>query len=133
MPKFYVKSGPIQLIFDAPTAEAAAVKAFQWTCDKQAEIQAKSPLDRMLEAEERGWQLWDEIAVSERGFGRRGVFVFLTGTAGSCYGAPHELNLKAAASARQAHADQRRKYNDRPYIQHPARVAGRVAGRSQRP
>lgn len=37
------------------------------------------------------------------------------------------LILKAAAVARRAHADQRRKYNDRPYIQHPARVAGRVA------
>ena len=35
--------------------------------------------------------------------------------------------LKAAAFARQAHAGQRRKYNDRPYIVHPARVAGRVA------
>jgi (p)ppGpp synthase/HD superfamily hydrolase len=37
------------------------------------------------------------------------------------------LILKAAAFARQAHDGQRRKYNDRPYIQHPARVAGRVA------
>ena len=37
------------------------------------------------------------------------------------------LILKAAAFARRAHADQRRKYNDRPYIQHPARVAGRMA------
>ena len=37
------------------------------------------------------------------------------------------LILKAASFARCAHADQRRKYNDRPYIQHPARVAGRVA------
>ena len=35
--------------------------------------------------------------------------------------------LKAAAFARQAHEGQRRKYNDRPYINHPARVAGRVA------
>ncbi len=35
--------------------------------------------------------------------------------------------LKAAAFARQAHDGQRRKYNDRPYIAHPARVAGRVA------
>jgi (p)ppGpp synthase/HD superfamily hydrolase len=35
--------------------------------------------------------------------------------------------LKAAAFARQAHAGQNRKYHDRPYIQHPARVAGRVA------
>jgi hypothetical protein len=24
----------------------------------------------MLEAEERGWQLWDEISVNEQGFGR---------------------------------------------------------------
>ncbi|NLS97481.1 MAG: hypothetical protein GXX96_35525 [Planctomycetaceae bacterium] len=70
MPKFYVESGPIHLILDAATAEEAAVKAFQWTCDKQAEIQAVSPLDHMLEAEERGWQLWDEIAVNEQGFGR---------------------------------------------------------------
>ena len=37
------------------------------------------------------------------------------------------LILKAASFARCAHAEQRRKYNDRPYIQHPARVAGRVA------
>jgi len=71
MAKFYAESGPIRLIFDATTAEQAAVKAFQWSCDKQAEIQAESPLDHMLEAQERGWQLWDEIAVSERGFGRR--------------------------------------------------------------
>lgn len=35
--------------------------------------------------------------------------------------------LKAAAFARQAHAGQMRKYRDRPYIVHPARVAGRVA------
>jgi len=41
------------------------------------------------------------------------------------------LILKAAAFARQAHDGQRRKYNDRPYIQHPARVAGRVAARPQ--
>jgi len=70
VPKFYVESGPIHLILDAATAEKAAVKAFQWTCDKQTEIQAVSPLDHMLEAEERGWQLWDEIAVNEQGFGR---------------------------------------------------------------
>lgn len=35
--------------------------------------------------------------------------------------------LKAAAFSRQAHAGQRRKYNDLPYAIHPARVAGRVA------
>ena len=70
MPKFYVESGPIQLIFDAATAEQAAVMAFQWTCDKQAEIEAASPLDHVLEAEERGWQLGDEVGVNERGFDR---------------------------------------------------------------
>ena len=78
MPKSYVESGPIRLIFDATTAEEAAVKAFQWTCDKQAEIQAESPLDHMLEAEERGWQLWDEISVNEQGFGRWDGDVFNT-------------------------------------------------------
>jgi len=37
------------------------------------------------------------------------------------------LILKAAALAREAHSGQRRKYNDLPYVVHPARVAGRVA------
>jgi (p)ppGpp synthase/HD superfamily hydrolase len=35
--------------------------------------------------------------------------------------------LKAAAFARHAHDGQRRKYNRRPFVQHPARVAGRAA------
>ena len=34
--------------------------------------------------------------------------------------------LRAAQFARQAHEGQRRKCNDRPYIEHPARVAARV-------
>jgi hypothetical protein len=70
MPKYYVESGPVRLIFDALTAEQAAVMAFQWTCDKQAEIDAASPLDHLLEAEERGWQVGDEVPVNEQGFGR---------------------------------------------------------------
>ena len=70
MPKFYVESGPIRLIFDADAAEQAAVMAFQWTCDKQVEIEAASPLDHVLEAEVRGWQLCDEVTVNEQGFGR---------------------------------------------------------------
>jgi hypothetical protein len=78
MPKFYVESGPIRLIFDAATAEQAAVMAFQWSCDKQVEIQAESPLNHMLVAEERGWQLWDEISVNEQGFGRWDGEVFDT-------------------------------------------------------
>jgi hypothetical protein len=69
MPKFYVESGPIQLIFAASTAEQAAVTAFQWTCDKQAEIEALTPLDHLLEAEDRGCQLGDEVTVNEQGFG----------------------------------------------------------------
>ncbi len=32
----------------------------------------------MLEAEDRGWQLWDEIAVNEQGFGRWDGEVFDT-------------------------------------------------------
>jgi hypothetical protein len=78
MPKFYVESGPVRLIFDATTAEQAAVMAFQWTCDKQVEIEAASPLDHVLEAEERGWQLWDEVTVNEQGFGRGDSEVFET-------------------------------------------------------
>jgi hypothetical protein len=78
MSKFYVESGPIRLIFDADTAERAAVMAFQWTCDKQVEIEAASPLDHVLEAEQRGWQLGDEVWVSEQGFGRWDGEVFET-------------------------------------------------------
>jgi hypothetical protein len=78
MPKFYVESGRIRLIFDATNALQAAAMAFQWTCDKQAEIQAATPLDHLLEAEERGWQLADEVAVNERGFGRWDGEVFDT-------------------------------------------------------
>jgi len=63
MPKYYVQSGPVQLIFDAADAEQAAVMAFQWTCDKQPEIEAATPLDHVIEAEERGWQLGDDIVV----------------------------------------------------------------------
>ena len=78
VPKFYVESGPIRLIYDAATAEQAAVMAFQWTCDKQAEIEAASPLDHVLEAEERGWQLGDEVWVNEQGFSRWDGEVFQT-------------------------------------------------------
>jgi hypothetical protein len=78
MPKFYVQSGSVRLIFDAADAEQAAVMAFQWTCDKQAEIEAASPLDHVLIAEQRGWQLEDEVVVNEQGFGRRDGQVFDT-------------------------------------------------------
>ncbi len=78
MPKFYIESGPVRLIFDAGNAEQAAVKAFQWTCDRQAEIEAASPLDHLMQANEGGWQLADEVWVSERGFGRWDADVFDT-------------------------------------------------------
>jgi hypothetical protein len=78
VPKFYVESGSVRLIFDAATAEQAAVMAFQWTCDRQAEIEAASPLDHVLEAEERGWQLGDEVRVNEQGFSRWDGEVFQT-------------------------------------------------------
>lgn len=78
MPKFYVESGPVRLIFDAATAEQAAVMAFQWTCDKQVEIEAASPLEHVLEAEVQGWQLGDDVWVSEQGFGRWDADVFDT-------------------------------------------------------
>ena len=78
MPKFYIQSGPVRLIFDAADAEQAAVMAFQWTCDQQAEIEAASPLDHVLVAEQRGWQLADEVVVNEQGFNRRDGQVFDT-------------------------------------------------------
>jgi hypothetical protein len=78
MPKFYVQSGPVRLIFDAANAEQAAVLAFQWTCDQQAEIEAASPLDHVLIAEQQGWQLEDEVVVHEQGFDRWDGQVFET-------------------------------------------------------
>jgi hypothetical protein len=78
MPKFYVQSGPVHLIFDAADAEQAAVMAFQWTCDQQAEIEAASPLDHVLIAEQQGWQLEDEVWVNEQGFDRWDAQVFET-------------------------------------------------------
>ena len=70
MAKFYVESGPVRLTIDAQDAKTAAVKAFQWSCDKQAEIDARSPLEHVIEAEQNGWQLHETIHVNEQGFGR---------------------------------------------------------------
>jgi hypothetical protein len=78
MPKFYVQSGSVRLVFDAADAEQAAVMAFQWTCDQQAQIEAVSPLDHVFVAEEQDWQLEDEVWVNEQGFGRRDGQVFPT-------------------------------------------------------
>jgi len=70
MPKFYVQSGRVRLVLEAESPQAAAVKAFEWTCEKQAEIEAASPLEHLQAAERHGWQLDDVILVNERGFGR---------------------------------------------------------------
>lgn len=70
MPKFYVQSGPVRLIFDAKSSHEAAIKAFQWSCDRQATIDAEDCLSHLLEAERRGWQLAEQIDVNERGFDR---------------------------------------------------------------
>lgn len=78
MPKYYVESGPIQLIFDTPTAAEAAVSAFQWSCDKQVTIEATNPYHHVLIAEQNEWQLQDQIAVSEKGFGRPDAELFDT-------------------------------------------------------
>ena len=78
MAKYYVESGPVRVVFDADSATEAAVRAFQWSCDKQSGIEAESPLEHLWEAEDRGWQLDDDVRVSELGFGRDDALVFDT-------------------------------------------------------
>ena len=41
MAKYYVQSGRARVVFDAENATEAAVRAFQWSCDKQAGIEAE--------------------------------------------------------------------------------------------
>ncbi len=78
MAKYYVQSGDVKLVFQARTARQAAIAAFQWSCDRQATIEAQSPLEHVQIAEARGWQLEQTIAVSERGFERADARVFDT-------------------------------------------------------
>jgi hypothetical protein len=78
MAKYYVESGQVRVVFDAQDATEAAVRAFQWSCDKQAGIEAELPLEHLSEAEERGWQLDDPIRISELGFGRDDAMVLDT-------------------------------------------------------
>ncbi len=70
MAKFYIQSGPVRLVLDAATDLEAAIKAFQWTCDKQATIDLECPIAHLEEAELRGWQMHETVEVSERGFNR---------------------------------------------------------------
>jgi hypothetical protein len=67
-----------RVVFDAEDATEAAVRAFQWSCDKQAGIEAESPLEHLRETQEGGWQLDGKIRVSERGFGRDDALVLHT-------------------------------------------------------
>jgi hypothetical protein len=78
MAKFYVQSGRVRLVLSAGGPREAAIKAFQWTCDKQATIQATTCVEHLLEAERRGWQLEEEITVSEQGFSSCGGETFET-------------------------------------------------------
>lgn len=78
MAKYYVESGQVQVVFDAENATEAAVRAFQWSCDKQGGIEAESPVEHQWQAEEQGWQLADEIRVSEVGFERVDALAFDT-------------------------------------------------------
>ena len=78
MAKYYVQSGWVRLILGARTPRDAALKAIQWSCDRQAEILAEPADDRIREAEILEWQLDDQIAVNETGFGTSRGKVFDT-------------------------------------------------------
>lgn len=66
MPKFYVQSGQVQVILDAQDAEQAAITAFQWWCERQAEAMF-DVFDDDDDDDDR--QLGNEMLVSEAGFG----------------------------------------------------------------
>ena len=70
MPKFYVESGQVQVVLDAEDAQQAAITAFQWWCDQQAEA--------MFGDDAEEYQLGNEILVSETGFGAVGAEMFPT-------------------------------------------------------
>ena len=76
MAKYYVQSGWVRLILDARSPKDAAVKAIQWSHDRQAEVFAEPADDRIREAEILEWQLDDQITVNETGFGSHGGKVF---------------------------------------------------------
>ncbi len=78
MAKYYVQSGRVQLVLQARSPRAAAVAAFQWSCERQATIQSGSPIEHLRIAEQAGWQLDDVITVSEQGFGRHDALAFDT-------------------------------------------------------
>jgi hypothetical protein len=68
MPKYYVESGSIRLVLTADDAEQAAIKAFQWSCDRQAEVYSEPVGDLIRDAEAMEYMLDDQIQVNETGF-----------------------------------------------------------------
>lgn len=78
MPKYYVESASVRLVLDAQTAEQAAIKALQWSCDRQAEVFAEPSAELIREAEALEFRLDDEIKVNETGFGHVDVLTFDT-------------------------------------------------------
>ena len=78
MAKYYVQSGWVRLVLDVRTPRDAALKAIQWSCDRQAEILAEPADDRIREAEILEWQLDDQVTVNETGFGASRGNVFDT-------------------------------------------------------
>ena len=72
MPKFYVESERVRLVLSADDAEQAAVKTFQWSCDRQAEVYSQPAGDLIRDAEAIDYMLDDQITVNETGFGGQG-------------------------------------------------------------
>jgi hypothetical protein len=61
MPKFYIESGKVRVVLESPDAQQAAVTAFQWWCEQQAEA--------MFSDNDENCPLGQEMLVSEIGFG----------------------------------------------------------------
>jgi hypothetical protein len=68
MPKFYVQSGRLRLVFDAEDAECAAIKAMQWSCDRRSSMEQDPAAQAASEPAVQEGDLADDILVSEQGF-----------------------------------------------------------------
>lgn len=78
MPKFYVESGPLRLVFEADDAERAAMKAIQWNCDRRSVMEEPPQMELNEPTSVDEGDLSDRILVSERGFGNSSAEVFDT-------------------------------------------------------
>ena len=72
MPKYYVESGRVRLVFAARNAREAAGKAVSWSCQRQAEIYSQPAGDLIRDAEAVDYMLDGEITVNETGFAGHG-------------------------------------------------------------